>query len=838
MCAQCNNKKPHIHTVKPTAAKSSTVQVVAAMATECCSMSSTYVESSDSESGGESGSDDPASGHKLTNLSFSLDGGLNKPKSGKLSLSSSAAVIPPVHSESLPSAENCCCTTNSCSAASLSLENQDPQRAEEQLAESNLGHSQSWKILGMDCPSCARKLEKALLNIVGVEHAKVMFATEKLVVNCQSASLAAEVEAKALETGFKLVTGRKVKEQENPGFIKQYLPVIIIAVMMLVSFLISRSSEFYGQLAFTLTTVLGLLPIVKKAVNLTKSGTPFSIETLMSIAAIGALYLGETAEAAMVLLLFLIGEQLEGYASSRARSGVKALMDLVPEEATVIHPDGTKERVAAEDLKKGDVIEVAPGARLSADAQLLDTSASFDESALTGESVPVEHLPGEKVMAGSLVADKVVRLTVISEQGDNAIDRILHLIEDAESRKAPLERFLDRFSRWYTPAMIVLAALVIVIPPVLFAQSWHEWIYRGLVLLLIACPCALVISTPAAITSGLAAAARRGALIKGGAALEQLGHIGTIAFDKTGTLTQGKPVMTDLICWDGNEDTLLRQSAAIEAGSLHPLAVAVVKAAEDRGLIVTEAAEREALPGRGIQGVIDGETLLLCAADRLPKSVVLTAEQHAQVMSLETEGKTLVVALRDCIAIGVIAWRDNLRDDAANTIKQLKQMGIRSVMLTGDNPRAAAAIAEEIGIDYRAGLLPADKVTEVQTANEKANVAMVGDGINDAPAMKTASIGIAMGSGTDVALETADAALTHNRLSELPMMIELSRATLRNIRQNIVLALGLKGIFLVTTLLGITGLWVAVLADSGATALVTLNALRLLRFNPEGRLKK
>ncbi|MDX1301048.1 zinc/cadmium/mercury/lead-transporting ATPase [Photobacterium sp.] len=831
MCAQCNKKKPHIHTVKPTAAKSSSVQVVAAMATECCSMGSTYVASSD-ETGDESGPDDPASGHKLTVPPF---GGVIKSKSGTLSLSSAAVFTPiPDHSESLPSMEKCCSTTNGCSDQSLSLE--DHQHPEAQLIQSNLGHSQSWKILGMDCPSCASKLEKALLTIIGVEQAKVMFATEKLVVNCQSASLAAEVEAKALETGFKLVTGRKIQEQEKPGFIKQYLPVIIIALMMLASFLISRSSELYGQLAFTLTTVLGLLPIVKKAVNLTKSGTPFSIETLMSIAAIGALYLGETAEAAMVLLLFLIGEQLEGYASSRARSGVKALMDLVPEEATVLYPDGTKERVAAEDLNKGDVIEVAPGARLPADAQLLDITASFDESALTGESVPVEHLPGEKVMAGSLVADKVVRLSIISEQGDNAIDRILHLIEDAESRKAPLERFLDRFSRWYTPAMIVLAALVIVIPPVLFAQSWHEWIYRGLTLLLIACPCALVISTPAAITSGLAAAARRGALIKGGAALEQLGHIGTIAFDKTGTLTQGKPVMTDLICWDGNEEKLLRQSAAVEAGSLHPLAIAVVKAAQDRGMRVTEAAEREALPGRGIQGVIDGETLLLCAADRLPRSVALTAEQHAQVMSLETEGKTLVVALRDCIAVGVIAWRDNLRDDAANTIKELELMGIGSVMLTGDNPRAAAAIAKEIGIDFRAGLLPADKVKEVQTANENANVAMVGDGINDAPAMKTASIGIAMGGGTDVALETADAALTHNRLSELPMMIELSRATLRNIRQNIVLALGLKGIFLVTTLLGITGLWVAVLADSGATALVTLNALRLLRFNPKSRL--
>ncbi|MEH6530743.1 MAG: zinc/cadmium/mercury/lead-transporting ATPase [Photobacterium frigidiphilum] len=730
------------------------------------------------------------------------------------------------------------CSTSCCSTSNVSLEQQkeEEKKLEEQLTQSNLGHSQSWKVLGMDCPSCASKLEKSLMTLDGVERAKVMFATEKLVVNCQSADMVEAIEAKAKKTGFQLVTGRKSQQkQEKPHFIKQNFAVIAIASMMAVSFLVSQVSEQMGLIAFTLTSILGLFPIAKKAVVLAKSGTPFSIETLMSIAAIGALYLGETAEAAMVLLLFLIGEQLEGYASARARSGVKALMDLVPEEATVIRADGTRVKIAAEDLQKGDVIEVAPGSRLPADAQLLDIIASFDESALTGESVPVEHIPGEKVMAGSLVVDKVARLTIISEQGENAIDRILHLIEDAESRKAPLERFLDRFSRWYTPAMIVFAALVIVIPPLLFAQSWDEWIYRGLTLLLIACPCALVISTPAAITSGLAAAARRGALIKGGAALEQLGHIETIAFDKTGTLTQGKPVMTDLVSWDGNDDKLLVQSAAVEMGSLHPLAMAVVKAAQDRGLTVIEAAEREALPGRGIQGIINGETVLLCAADRLTESVILTNEQNAQVLALEAQGKTLVVVVRDGIAVGMIAWRDNLRDDAAQAVSALKKMGIKAVMLTGDNPRAAAAIAGEIGIEYRAGLLPADKVKEVQLANEKSHVAMVGDGINDAPAMKTASIGIAMGGGTDVALETADAALTHNRLSELPVMIELSKATLNNIRQNIGLALGLKAIFLVTTLFGLTGLWVAVLADSGATALVTLNALRLLRFEPKNK---
>ncbi|MCW8330786.1 zinc/cadmium/mercury/lead-transporting ATPase [Photobacterium sp. SDRW27] len=840
MCAQCNNKKPHIHSVKPATASATSVKVESGATQGCCSATTcTHIQSTESENNCESGSDDdPAAGRRLIHSSSILADSGVKPAVFSMTSASSALHSKKTkqsfsHSldmnhQAAPSEEAASCSGSCCESAVL-LE--DEQAVEEALNQSTHSKTLSWKVQNMDCPSCASKLEKAIFSIVGIETAKVMFATQKLVVSCRSEDMAATIEQKAKQTGFPLVSARsKDSETEGKSLLQQNTPVIIIALMMLLSFLVSRSSETYGLIAFTLTTLLGLLPIVKKAIALAKGGTPFSIETLMSVAAIGALYLGETAEAAMVLLLFLIGEQLEGYASSRARSGVKALMDLVPEQATVIHLDGSKTKVAAEDLKKGDIIEVAPGGRLPADAELLNTIASFDESALTGESVPVERQPGEQVMAGSLVSDKVVRLKIVSEQGENAIDRILHLIEDAESRKAPLERFMDRFSRWYTPAMIVLAALVIVVPPLMFAQSWDEWIYKGLTLLLIACPCALVISIPAAITSGLAAAARRGALIKGGATLEQLGHIEMIAFDKTGTLTQGKPVMTDIVSWDGDNNKLLRQSAAVEAGSLHPLAQAVVKAAEQRGWPVTEAEDREALPGRGIQGVVDGDTLLLAAADRLPESVVLSEEQQSDAHHLESEGKTLVVAVRNGLPVGMIAWRDNLRDDTPKAIKSLKAMGIQSVMLTGDNPRAAAAIAKEIDIDYRAGLLPADKVSEVERANLNAKVAMVGDGINDAPAMKTASVGIAMGGGADVALETADAALTHNRVSELPTMIALSRATLVNIRQNIFLALGLKGVFLVTTLFGLTGLWVAVLADSGATALVTLNALRLLRF--------
>lgn len=563
--------------------------------------------------------------------------------------------------------------------------------------------------------------------------------------------------------------------------------------------------------------------------KLARSGTPFAIETLMSVAALGALYLGETVEAAMVLLLFLIGERLEAFASSRARSGVQALMALVPENATQII-DGERVEVAVTELKPGDVIEVSPGARLPADGQLITYAASFDESALTGESVPVEHIKGNAIMAGAVVVDKVVRITITSKQGENAIDRILHLIEEAESRKAPLERFLDKFSRWYTPLMMFVALMVIVIPPSLFAQPWETWVYRGLALLLIACPCALVISTPAAITSGLAAAAKRGALIKGGAALEQLGKVETIAFDKTGTLTEGKPQVTDVMPLQGwQEQQLLRVVGAIEIGSSHPLALSLVNKVKDMGIAIPESENKRALIGSGVEGDVDGLTYQVLSPSKV--TFALDSSVQQQVASLEMQGKTVVVAVEQSqTVIGLIAWQDTLRSDAKAAVERLTQLGVESIMLTGDNPRSAEAISSVVGMQYKASLLPADKVSYVEELTRRSHVAMVGDGINDAPAMKTANVGIAMGGGTDVALETADSALTHNRLTELPAMIELSQATMRNIRQNVALALGLKGVFLVTSLFGITGLWVAVLADSGATALVTLNALRLLRF--------
>ncbi|OCA53290.1 zinc/cadmium/mercury/lead-transporting ATPase [Photorhabdus namnaonensis] len=737
-----------------------------------------------------------------------------------------------------------CCATTTCSdqakQVSKHLHNHEHDKAcshkhshshdtqETQAPELLANQRFSWVVNGMDCPSCARKIETAVSKIPEVKQVKVLFATEKLVVDADTDIRSAVIQA-VNQAGFTLRNADSSQKAAKSSRWKEFAPIITLSLMMLISWGISHINPSFGRIAFIITTVIGLVPIVTKAWQLIRSGTPFAIETLMSVAAIGALFIDATAEAAMVLLLFMLGEMLEAYAAGRARRGVSALMALVPEEALLIK-NGEKRTVPVSDLRPGDIIEIAPGGRLPTDAELLNSFASFDESALTGESIPVERTQGEKVPAGCLSVDRAVQMKVLSEQGNNAIDRILQLIEEAEERRAPIERFIDRFSRIYTPLIMLFSALVIIIPPTVFSQPWETWIYRGLTLLLIGCPCALVISTPAAITSALAAATRRGALIKGGAALEQLGLITTIAFDKTGTLTAGKPQVTDVQPAENiSESQLLTLASAVESGSHHPLAKAILQYAESKQVNITEAEHRKALAGVGVEGQLDGKRILVSAPGKLPENT-LSDRWKQKIVQLEDCGKTVVAVMHDEQFTGLIAMQDTLRQDAIDAIHLLKDQGIKSVMLTGDNPRAATAIAGQLGIDFRAGLMPEDKVKAVIALNKDHNTMMVGDGINDAPAMKASSIGVAMGSGTDVALETADAALTHNRLTGLSEIIALSRATHNNIRQNIAIALGLKGIFLVTSLLGITGLWMAVLADSGATALVTANAVRLLRI--------
>ncbi len=719
--------------------------------------------------------------------------------------------------------ESTCHTTSCC---------QDQQKPQSTANSASLKDpiQLSWTITGMDCPSCAASIEHAVLGLAGVSHARVTFATERLLVKAENSGHISDVILKTIQD-----LGFSVKDEESPSstnptlkstlnsLLLKYWRILILALITLAAFI----APFDSNLLFYLATLWGLYPVATKAVQLARKGTPFSIETLMSIAAIGALILGETAEAAIVLLLFMVGEQMEAFAAGRARQGVRKLMALTPQTAYRIDPDGNRTEVSARHLKPGDIIEILPGGRLPVDGELLTPNASFDESALTGESVPVERDHGQSIMAGSLSVDRVVRLKVISEPGESAVDRIIRLIEEAEERKAPVERFIDAFSRWYTPLMMFLATLVALIPPLAFGEPWTEWVYKALTLLLIACPCALVISTPAAVTSALARAARNGALIKGGAALELLGSVTTIAFDKTGTLSEGKPVVTHIEPFAQPIQNVLRYAAAVEVGSTHPLAKAIVSNAEVMALELPTAQHVEAKAGLGVQGVVADKMVMVGSPRHLQECIDPSAQQ--KLIELEDQGNTIAVVTVDEQLAGFIALRDNPRTDAHDAIAALKTMNIRSVMLTGDNSRAAAAIAGQLGMEYRAQLLPGDKSAAITKLQHRGRVAMIGDGINDAPALKTADIGIAMGSGADIALDTADCALTHNRITELANLIDLSRATMAIIRQNVILAVGSKALFLVTTLLGMTGLWVAVLADTGATALVTANALRLLR---------
>jgi len=732
------------------------------------------------------------------------------------------------------STDSCCAKTES---NEIIVDDEEPD-------SSSLTARLSWLVTGMDCPSCARKVEKAVQALPQVKQCRVAFATEKLLVdinndNSSTAvdSIKVQVNDAVVNAGFKLQqVGKKTDGNEDDSSLAQNLrehwhAITLVSSIVMAAILTQFNSDA-SQWLFTFASVFGVIPVINRSIKLARSGTPFAIETLMSVATVGALILGETAESAMVLVLFMIGEKLESFAAGKARKGVKSLMSLVPEEATKVVGD-KRVLIAASDLQPGDIIEIKPGDRLPADGALLASGISFDESALTGESVPVEHQAEDIVMAGSLAVNRLAQLRVVSESGNNAIDRILHLIEEAEENKAPIERFLDRFSRWYTPAMMFLALMVVVVPPLLFAADWTEWVYKGLTLLLIACPCALVISTPAAVTSALSAASKRGVLVKGGAALEQIGSIQQIAFDKTGTLTQGIPEVTSVVSFIDDEDTVLQLAASIEQTSNHPLATAILAHAELKSVPLLTVSNDQTLAGLGVQGEVQlGESaqlIKLLAPHHMTAQLAELAHVQTAIEELENGGNTTVVVLQDDTVIGLVALADSVREDARQAVEKLQKLGINTVMLTGDNRRTAKVIADSLAMEYRAELLPEDKSRIVAELSQGKDTAMVGDGINDAPAMKSANLGIAMGGGTDVALEAADVALMHNRLVELPQMVELGQATLTNIKQNITLAVGLKAVFLVTTLLGMTGLWVAILADSGATALVTANALRLLR---------
>lgn len=721
------------------------------------------------------------------------------------------------------------------------------------------GSTTHLRIQGMDCASCALKVENTLIRMPGVRTVDVSVARGMVTVWHDQADLR-EMASRISALGYTVADDNKsggahdhrvgsvVASEDHAGRSQAHVQpdagtpwwqtgkarlTIASGSALAVAFAVGKSAPGTERWAFLLAMLVGLVPIARRALSAAVAGTPFSIEMLMTIAAVGAVLIGATEEAATVVLLFLIGELLEGVAASRARASIQNLTKLVPKTARLENGQGQVREVEAGALAVGDLIQVRPGDRVPADGVVVSGDSSVDEAPVTGESTPVRKEPDDSVFAGTVNGDGLIRVRVSAAAADNTIARVVKLVEEAQESKAPTERFIDRFSRYYTPGVVVVAALVALVPPLLFGGDWSSWIYKGLAILLIGCPCALVISTPAAIAASLAAGARRGLLLKGGAVLEKIGKVTAVALDKTGTLTSGKPQVTDIIGFGRSEDEVLRFATALEFGSSHPLAAAILSKAAERQMPTPKASEASALGGKGVQATVEGMKVFLGSPKAAAEFATVTDAQQARIAALNEQGKTVSLLVLDDKLAGALAMRDEPRPDAERGLELLSDAGIRTVMLTGDNRRTAEAVGDSLGIEVQAELLPEDKqriVAELQ--KQGFVVAKVGDGINDAPALAAADVGIAMGGSTDVALETADAAVLHGRVSDVAAMIDLSKRTMTNIRQNIAVALGLKALFLVTTVAGITGLWPAILADTGATVLVTLNALRLLK--PKG----
>lgn len=557
-----------------------------------------------------------------------------------------------------------------------------------------------------------------------------------------------------------------------------------------------------------------------------------NMNALMSIAVTGAMLIGHWPEAAMVMVLFALAEVIEAKSLDRARNAIRGLLDLTPEQATVQQADGTWREVGAKQITIGARVRVKPGERIALDGEVLEGRSAVNQAPITGESLPVEKSPGDSVFAGTINESGSFEYRVTALANNSTLARIIHAVEAAQGSRAPTQRFVDQFARWYTPVVFGVAIAVALLPPLFMGAAWLDWIYRALVLLVVACPCALVISTPVSIVSGLAAAARHGILIKGGVYLEEGRKLRWLALDKTGTITHGKPAQTDFVTWGNALASDSRSIAAsLAARSDHPVSKAVAQAAQTDGVALLDVAEFNALPGRGVQGQINGATYHLGNHRMLEELGQCTPELEQRIAALETAGKTVVMLVGAKGVHGLFAVADTIKDSSKRAIAELHALGINTVMLTGDNPHTAQAIAAQAGIDRAQGnQLPDDKLREVEQLSRNGKVGMVGDGINDAPALARADIGFAMGAaGTDTAIETADVALMDDDLRKIPTFVRLSRATAQVLMQNIVLALGIKAVFLVLTFTGHAAMWMAVFADMGASLLVVGNGLRLLR---------
>ena len=752
-----------------------------------------------------------------------------------------------------------------------------------------------FRIAGMDCADCATGIEKSLKQLTGVSQSSVNFSTAQLEVVYEPAAIDAEkIMSRVRALGYEVLPLKQATTSDSTPLRNSHSSFL--------TFLFSRwqtTCAFFGGILLTaafaidfypttqphplaiaidtlfiMALALAGYPIARSGLARLRINKEININLLMTIAAVGALIIGETAEAATVIFLFAIGEALEGYTMERSRQSIRGLMNLAPSTATVLRPCvdcqehhgregyvagpcpfcGVHEiQVVVDDLQIGETILIKPGERLPMDGLVIAGESAVNQAPITGESIPVTKATGAEVFAGTINGEGTLEVRVTCRAADTTLHHIIHLVEQAQAARAPAQRFVDRFAAIYTPAVVVIAVLVAALPP-LFGQPFlnlpdgtHGWLYRALTLLVVSCPCALVISTPVSIVSAISAAARQGVLIKGGAYLEALARVRVFAFDKTGTLTYGQPAVIATRTVDCDHptgtctpcDDMLALAAAVERRSEHPLARAVVEAAGERARHGDFAVgDVESLAGRGVRGTVNGKRITVGSHALFDAELPHDDNFCRAVSDVEANGHTAMLVSDGDRVRGYIAVADQPRLRGRAAIADLKNLGIhKTVMLTGDNAIIAQAIADGVGVDdVRANLLPADKVQVIQSLrNEYKHVAMVGDGINDAPALATASVGIAMGAASAQALEAADVALMSNNLAKLPLIIRHSRRTMMVIRQNITFSIAIKAVFLALALPGLATLWMAVFADMGASLLVTLNGMRLLRMAGNGK---
>jgi len=694
--------------------------------------------------------------------------------------------------------------------------------------------AKEYHIEGMDCAGCAQHLQEAVSKLDGIGEVTVNFVNGKMrLMTTDQSSSDARIINVVKKAGYKAISTSNNSEasKSNKWLLLVLSGLFLFCGMILDIFL---SLMVISKIAIVCGILLGGVTIAKKAVLEIENKRP-GMNFLMSMAIIGAMFIGEWLEAGTVVFLFALAQYLELRSMDKARKSVNRLMDESPKTAHLIL-NGKMQDIPVDDIKPGDHVAVKPGEKLPADGIVVEGKSFIDQATITGESMPVQKQQGEKVYAGTLNKDGYLEIQVNRSYDDSTFSKIIHLVVEAQTKKAEKQIFIDRFAQYYTPAVFLIAIMVAIIPPIVFELPWEVWFYRSLVILVIACPCALVISTPVTIISGLTAAIRRGVLIKGGIFLENFSHIKAIAFDKTGTLTEGRPVVNNVIVLnDHKREELLAVASSLEKKTQHPIAQAIVDYAENEKIDFRKVSNFKSFDGKGVQGKIDGISYLLGNHRLFEEKGLCDENMHHKLEKVEDESHTAVLVGNNHTIMGILSISDALRPQSKNTITNLLGNGVKKIIiLTGDNHRTAEKIAQSVDIpDYYAELLPEDKVRVIEDLRERfEQVAMVGDGVNDAPSLAAADIGIALGSGSaDVALETADIILMKDDLSKLDYLKSLSHKTMKIIKQNIIIAIGLKIIFLALAIPGLATLWMAVFADMGASLIVIFNGMRTLHLN-------